>query len=46
MKISATDRFGTVPGKKSRRISILSNATAPTLTLPTPQNRLLAGRSL
>jgi hypothetical protein len=44
MTISVTGRFGTEPGKKDRRISLLNNATPPTLSLPTPQNDLLAGR--
>lgn len=46
MTISATDRLGTEPGKKDRRISILNNATRPTLTLPTPQKGLVTGRWL
>jgi hypothetical protein len=44
MKNSAADRLGTEHRKKPRRISILSDATAPTLTLPPPQNRLFEGR--
>jgi hypothetical protein len=44
MKSSATDRLGTEPRKKQRRISILNDATESTLTLPTPQNRLFEGR--
>jgi hypothetical protein len=44
MKSSATDRLGTERRKKPRRSSILNDATAPTLTVPTPQNPLLEGR--
>ena len=44
MTISAVDPLGTEPGKKPRRISILNDATRPTLTLPTPQNPLFEGR--
>jgi hypothetical protein len=44
MKSSATDRLGTERRKKTRRISILNDATAPTLTLPTPPNLLFEGR--
>lgn len=44
MRRSASDRLGTERRKKTRRISILNNATAPTLTLPTPQNPLWEGR--
>jgi hypothetical protein len=44
MKNSITDRLGTEHRKKERRISILNDAAAPTLTLPTPQTPLLEGR--
>lgn len=44
MKVSVTGRFGTEPGKKDRRISLLNNATELTLSLPTPRNNLPAGR--
>jgi hypothetical protein len=44
MKRSATDRLGTEHRKKTRRISILNDATESPLTLPTPQNPLLEGR--
>lgn len=44
MKSSATDRLGTKRRKKTCRISILKHDLASTLTLPTPQNRLLEGR--
>lgn len=46
MTISATEPLGTASRKNDRRISILNNATRPTLTLPTPQNRLFEGRSV
>ena len=32
--------------KKNRRISVLNDATAPTLTLPTPPNRHFEGRGV
>jgi hypothetical protein len=44
MKSSATDRLGTEHRKKTRRISILNDAPAPTFTVPTPQNPLFEGR--
>ena len=44
MKNSATDGLGTEHRKKDRRISILNDATTPSLTLPTPQNPLFKGR--
>jgi hypothetical protein len=44
MKNSASDRLGTEHREKDRRISILKHDLASTLTLPTPQNRLFAGR--
>jgi hypothetical protein len=46
MTISATDLPSTESRKNDRRISILNNATRPTLTLPTPPNRLFEGRSV
>jgi hypothetical protein len=46
MNINAVDTFGTQPRKNDRRISLLNNATVPTLTLPTPQKSLRAGRWL
>jgi hypothetical protein len=46
MKISTTGPLGSEPGKNHRRISLLNNATASTLTLPTPPNRLFEGRSV
>jgi hypothetical protein len=44
MKSRATHRLGTERRKKNRRISILNNSTALTLTLPTPQNCRFEGR--
>ena len=44
MKSSVTSRLGTERRKKTRHISILNDATAPTLTLPTRQNPLFEGR--
>lgn len=44
MKNSVTDGLGTEHRKKERGILILNDATAPTLTIPAPQNRLLEGR--
>jgi hypothetical protein len=43
MKNSATDRLSTEHRKKERRISLLNDATAPTLIFPTPQNPLFEG---
>jgi hypothetical protein len=44
MTISATDLLSTASRKNDRRISLLNNATQPTLTLPTPQKALVTGR--
>jgi hypothetical protein len=44
MKNSATDRLGTEHRKKPGRISILNDATESTLSLPTPQKRVVSGR--
>lgn len=46
MNINAADTFDTEPRKNDRRISLLNNAMASTLTLPTPQKSLVTGRWL